>query len=245
MRLRRWGFTFAASFLCVASTCPTNDPFPPKPIRPPRFASIEVTAIKTKDACLQAIDLKWSLAGKDTLPVDHFVLLRKKEFSDSAFSDAILDIPDSAGECWDKLSSGDIPGPGTYRKIWYRIFVVDTSGGSGDTSAADSIILSWPPALISPETGDTLRGGVFKWSTVLYRSGYYTYLYLWSDSSGFLWKSERPAEPIYGHETPDSESLVLPSPPAPLARGKYFCGVKVEIPGAAIQSMALRPFYAP
>ena len=107
----------------------------------------------------------------------------------------------------------------------------------------DSVQLSWPPRIVSP--ADTLINGFFNWSTILYRGGYFAYLYLWSDSLGFLWKSPQPPEPIYGHETPDSESLVLPSPPAPLAAGKYYCGVKVEIPGANIQSIALRQFYVP
>jgi hypothetical protein len=174
--------------------------------------------------------------------VSQFVILRKKQTSDSAFTILHYGIPDSQNLDWDVLNAADLPGQGTYTKILYRIFALDADGRSGDTSATDSAQLSWPPTIVFPV--DTLIDGLFKWSTILYRGGYYSYLYLWSDSLGLLWTSPQPSEPIYGHETPDSESIILPSPPAPLAPGKYYCGVKVEIPGANIQSMALRQFYA-
>jgi hypothetical protein len=209
----------------------------------PSFATIEVTALKWGGEYSTVVRFQWDMAGRDSLPVDHFIILRKKQSSDTAFNEGILDIPDSVSEYWDKLIPSDFPRQGTYTNIWYRIFAVDTQGRSGDTSAPDSVQLSWPPSITAPV--DTLRNGLFKWSTVLYLGGYYTSLYLWSDSLGFLWKSLPPAEPTYGHETADSQFLVLPSPPAPLAAGRYFCGVKVEIPGANIQSMALRQFYVP
>lgn len=209
----------------------------------PSFTDIEVTAIKWGDTYRGSIHFQWNMPGRDSLPVDHFVILRKKESLDTSFNEGIIDIPDSASECWDKLDPGDLPDQGVYSKIWYRIFAVDTQGRPGDTSAADSIQLSWPPRITAPV--DTLRGGLFKWTTIRYLGGYYTGLSLWSDSLGLIWKGPKPSEPIYGHETADSESLVLPSPPAPLAPGKYYCSVKVEIPGANIQSIALRQFYAP
>ena len=183
------------------------------------------------------------MPGRDSLPVDYFIILRKKQSTDTAFNEAILNIPDSINEYWDRLYPIDFPDQGVYTKMWYRIFAIDTQGRSGDTSATDSVTLSWPPRITEPV--DTLRGGIFRWETVRYLGGYYTSLSIWSDLEGLIWKSPKPLEPIYGHETPDSESLVLPSPPAPLPTGRYFCSVKVEIPGASIQSIAIRQFYAP
>jgi hypothetical protein len=243
MRLRSTALLRTACCFCVASTCTSPDQFPPAPMRSPSFTSFEVTALKSGDAYRSAIRLQWELLGKDTLPVNQFVILRKKQISDTAFSILHYEIPDTETTDWDILSAADLPGQGTYTKIWYRIFAVDSQGRSGDTSLADSVQLSWPPRITAP--GDTLRDNLFKWSTILYLGGYYSGLSIWSDSLGFIWKSPPPDEPTYGHETSDSESLVLPSPPAPLPPGKYFCGVKVYIPGANIQSMALRQFYAP
>jgi hypothetical protein len=242
MRLRSWGLLCAVCCLCVASTCPTPDSYLPNPIRAPAFTSISITAIKSGGGYRQAARLQWELPGKDSLPVSQFVILRKKQISDTAYTVLHYGIPDSQFLDWDILSPADWPGQGTYTKFWYRVFALDTQGQSGDTSAADSAQLSWPPTIVSPV--DTLFNGLFKWSTILYRGGYYTYLYLWSDSLGLLWTSPQPSEPIYGHETPDSQSIILPAPPAPLAPGKYYCGVKVLMPGENIQSMALRQFYA-
>jgi hypothetical protein len=212
-------------------------------MRQPHFTSIDVAAVKSGETYRPAVKLTWDLPGKDSLPVGQFVILHKKEASDSAFSVLHFGIPDTSAADWDVLSLSDFPAQAGYSKIWYRVFAVDTFGRAGDTSAIDSVILSWPPLIIFPEAEGALRDNTFKWSTILYRSGYYTYLFLWSDSPGVFWKSPRPAEPTYGHETPDSQSFTLPSPPAPLAAGDYYCGVKVEIPGAGIQSIAVRRFH--
>ena len=242
MRLRSWGPLCAICCLCIASTCPTSDPYPPDPMRAPAFTAFNLTGIKINGFYQPAVHLQWDLRGKDSLAVGQFIILRKRESRDSLFDILHYNIPNTQYEDWDdRLFQEKLPGQGVYDKIWYRVFALDADGRSGDTSATDSIQLSWPPTIISPV--DTLFDGLFKWSTILYRGGYYTYLSLWSDSLGLVWTSQ-PSEPIYGHETPDFESITLPSPPAPLAPGKYYCGVKVEIPGENIQSMTLRQFYA-
>jgi hypothetical protein len=232
----------AACSLCIASTCPTPDPFPSTPINAPSFTSLELIGEKWSDEYQPTIHLQWTLAGKDSLPVGKFIVLRKREMFDTTFEILPTDIPDSQYEDWDKLEATDFPDQGVYKKIWYRVFAIDTAGRPGDTSTADSVKLSWPPHITEPV--DTLLNNKFKWSTVRYLGGYYATLYLWNDS-GLVWNSPRPEEPQYGHETPDSETLVLPSPPASLLPGAYYCGVKIQIPGEDIQSLALRQFYVP
>ncbi len=242
MRLRSTALLCTACALCLASTCPTPDPFPAEPIRAPSLTALELTGIKSGGIYQRAVHLQWKLLGKDSIPIAQFVILRK-QMLDSSYSIMHYGIPDTQYDDWDVLDAGDFPDPGVYAKIWYRVFALDLSGRSGDTSAADSIRLTWPPRITYPE--DTLKNNLFQWSTVLYLGGYYSYLYLWEDARGLLWTSPRPEEPTYGHETPDSHTVTLLSPPGPLSPGKYFCGVKVEIPGARIQSMAIRQFYAP
>ncbi len=243
MRLRSMALLGTACCLCIASTCPAPDPFPPPPLGAPSITGLVLIGEQWNDDYQPTIHITWDFSGKDSLPVEKFIVLRKRQLFDSSFEVLPPDIPDSQYEDWDKISATDFPVQGIYTKIWYRIFAVDTQGRSGDTSAVDSVQLSWPPRITAPV--DTLRNGLFTWSTILYLGGYYTSLSLWSDSRGLLWNSRPPDEPIYGHETPDSEALILPSPPAPLARGRYFCGVKVQIPGANIQSLAIRQFYVP
>jgi hypothetical protein len=166
-----------------------------------------------------------------------------KKSSDSAFTVVRYGIPDTVTECYDILAPEDFPSQGDYAKRWYRIFAIDSSGRPGDTSAPDSIRICWPPRPSS--SGDTLRQNSFKWYTIQYMAGYFTYLFLWSHSRGLIWTSPRPSEPSYGHETLDSFYVSLPSSLYPLERGAYSYGLKVEMPGENIQSLAVQEFYAP
>jgi hypothetical protein len=232
----------AGSCLLMASSCPTSDPFPPPPLRAPVFTAIGITGIKISDAYRPAVRLQWDLRGKDSLPVSQYAILRKKQSTDSAFFVMHYAIPDSVFEDYDVLLQNDVPAQGVYSKIGYRIFAVDTMGRSGDTSAVDSIRLCWAPIAGYPT--DTLKQNLFKWYTIQYMAGYFTYLYLWNET-GLCWTSPMPNEPSYGHETLDSFFVHLPDSLYPLATGDYWYGLKVEIPGENIQTLAIQEFHAP
>ena len=233
----------AGSCLLMASSCPTSDPFPPPPLRAPVFTGIGITGIKISDAYRAAVRLQWDLRGKDSLPVSQYVILRKKQSTDTAFSVLHYAIPDSVFDDYDVLLTNDVPAQGVYSKIGYRIFAIDTMERSGDTSATDSIRICWAPLVGYPQ--DTLKQNLFKWYTIQYMAGYFTYLYLWDETKGLCWTSPMPNEPSYGHETLDSFFVHLPDSLYPLATGDYWYGLKVEIPGENIQTLTIQEFHAP
>ena len=247
MRIRSLFFLCAASCLPIASTCPASDPFPPPTIQAPSFTSRDVTGIKSGGAYQAAIHMQWTLTNSDSLPIREFVILRKKQ-SDSAFGILHHGIPDSVFNDYDVINPKDLPQDqlfgSPYTSIRYRIFAIDTFGRSGDTSAQDSALLTWTPTDVYPV--DTLKENLFKWSTRSYQGGYISYMLLWGDAAeGLLWTSPKPPEPTYGTVSEDSFSVQLPSSLYPLPTGKYYYGVKVEFPGADVESIVIREFYAP
>jgi hypothetical protein len=209
----------------------------------PVFTSLDITGIKTSDAYQPAVYIQWNAPGGDSPTIREFVILRKKQSSDSVFSVMHYGIPDSVSGDYDVLDPKDFPVQGVYAKRWYRIFAIDVLGRPGDTSAPDSIRLCWAPRPGAPV--DTINQNIFTWYTIEYLAGYFTYLFLWSDTRGLVWTSPKPNEPSYGHETLDSFLVKLPDALYPLARGVYWYGLKVEIPGENIQTLAVQEFYAP
>jgi hypothetical protein len=207
---------------------------------------MDVTGIKSGGAYQGAVHLQWAVANSDSFPVKEFVILRKKQ-SDSAFGVMHHGIPDSVSNDYDIIDPKDLPQEqlfgSPYTCIRYRIFAIDTFGRSGDTSAVDSILLTWTPMTVYPT--DTLKENIFKWSTRGYQGGYFAYMILWNDTAGLLWTSPKPSEPTYGSVTADSFSAQLPFALYPLNTGKYYYGVKVEIPGVTIETIIIREFYAP
>jgi hypothetical protein len=207
---------------------------------------MEVTAIKSGGSYHGAVHMQWALTNSDSLPIKEFVILRKKQ-SDSAFGVMHHGIPDSVSDDYDIIDEKDLPQEqlfgNPYITIRYRIFSIDTLGRPGDTSVVDSILLTWTPTAVYPV--DTLKDNIFKWWTRGYQGGYFAYMILWSDASGLLWTSPKPPEPTYGSVIEDTFSVRLPSPLYPLSPGKYYYGVKVEIPGVPIETITIREFYAP
>ena len=208
---------------------------------------MDVTGIKSGGAYQGAIHMQWTLTTSDSSPVKEFVILRKKQ-SDSAFGILHHGIPDSIFNDYDVINPKDLPQDqlfgSPYTSIRYRIFAIDTFGRSGDTSAQDSALLTWTPTDVYPV--DTLKENLFKWSTRSYQGGYISYMLLWGDAAeGLLWTSPKPPEPTYGTVSEDSFSVQLPSSLYPLPTGKYYYGVKVEFPGADVESIVIREFYAP
>jgi hypothetical protein len=243
MRIRSIMLLTAASSMLMAGSCPTSDPFIGAHVKAPYFSSMELTGIKSSDAIRIAVHIQWKLPGRDTCPVREFVILRKKDAADSVFTVMHFGIPDSISDDYDILLANEIPDQGVYGKIWYKIFTIDTSGNSGDTSDADSIRICWPPRFGYP--ADTLQKNEFKWYTIQYMAGYFTYMYLWNADGSLKWTSNKPSEPSYGHESLDSFSTYLPDSMYPLTSGNYWYGLKVEIPGENIQSLTIQGFYAP
>jgi hypothetical protein len=243
MRLRALVMLTAGTFLLMASSCPTTENFHGTPANAPYFSSAGLNGIKVSDAIRVAVHLKWIMPGKDTCPVREFVILKKNSSTDSIFTVLHYNIPDTVSDDYDILSADDIPSQGEYFKILYRIFAIDTFGISGDTSEIDSIRICWPPLFSCP--ADTMKQNLFKWYTIQYMSGYYTYLYLWNADGDIKWTSDKPSEPSYGHETLDSFYAYLPDSLYPLKTGNYWYGLVVEIPGENIKSLTVQEFYAP
>lgn len=236
--------------LLVASACPTADPFPPPPMTAPSFTLIEATGTKYGGEYQCAVHLQWKLGNSDSLPVKEFTILKKSP-SDSAFGVMHLGsgIPDSIFDVYDVPIISDLPhnqlGGSPFSCVKYRVFAVDSFGRSGDTSAIDSILLTWTPTLKYPPVNDTLDKNLFTWSTQGYQGGYFSYIMVWSYEDGLLWTSPKPSVPSFGSVAEDSFSVQLPSAMYPLKPGKYSFGAKVEFPGVNITTIIIRDFYAP
>jgi len=245
MRIRALAPLAVGCWLLLGSACPTSDPFPPPLLHAPAFTRFTIEGIKlaAPDGYTAAIHLQWAPAAGDSIPVTEYKILRKKQKTDTVFSLFHETIPDSVHDDYDILRPADFPNQGQYTVIWYRIFVVDSLGRSGDTSAPDSIRLCWPPRPGQPL--DTLRQNRFTWYTIQYLAGYFTYMFLWCEKRGLVWSSPKPSEPSYGHETADSFFVRIPDSLYPLARGLYWYGAKIEFPGENIQTVAIQQFHAP
>lgn len=247
MRVRSLVFLAAVSCLPIASTCPTSDPFLPPRLNAPSFTAMNVTGIKSGEVYQGAVHMQWVLTNAASFQVKEFVILRKKQ-SDSAYGVMHHGIPDNVSNDYDLIDPKDLPQNQLfgepYACIRYRIFAIDTFGRSGDTSAVDSILLTWTPTLVYP--ADTLGKNLFKWSTRGYQGGYFSLMMVWCDSGDcLLWTSPKPSQPTYGSATEDTFSAELPSPLYPLAPGRYYYGVKIEFPGVTMATIVIREFYAP
>jgi hypothetical protein len=209
---------------------------------------MEVTGIKRNGEYKAAVHIQWALGNTDSLPVKEFKILKKRP-ADSAFSEMNYGsgIPDSVFDNYDVIDAKDLPQEQLFGNpftcVRYRIFSIDTLDRPGDTSVVDSILLTWTPTTVYPI--DTLKDNIFRWWTRGYQGGYFSYMVLWSEANGLLWTSPKPPEPTYGTVIEDTFSVKLPSTLYPLNSGKYYYGVKVEIPGVTIETIIIREFYAP
>jgi hypothetical protein len=224
-------------------TCPSPEPFPPPSLSAPVFLKMEVAAFKF-DTYRPAIHLQWRAPSHDSLGIKEFVILKKTQ-SDSGFSVLVRSIPDSISNFYEAADNVGFPSS-DYKAVTYRIFAIDTIGRAGDTSAADSVVLVWPPQPVQPKDFDTLAGeDSLVWSVSNVQAGFFTYLFIYNDSLGLVWKSPKPLTPSF---LTDGQTgifgVVLPQVLLPLTSGVYSWAVKIEAPAKNAESMAMRRFYA-
>jgi hypothetical protein len=232
---------FLAVF-CLGSSCPSPESFPPPPLSAPSFSNAELYAARF-DTYRPAVHLEWTAPHSDSLSIREFVILEKS--SDSGrFSVLVRSIPDSIPDYFDNLDRIVFPQHWDIRTIQYRIYAIDTLGRSGDTSAIDSFYLAWPPDIIRPSETDTVQPDSLVWTVFGVMNGYFSYVYLFSDSGGCIWQSPRPGMPVYSnHDKTDRFAVAVPeSLPLP-SGGPYYWAAKVEIPTGSASSIAVSRFY--
>jgi hypothetical protein len=232
------------SSLVLGSSCPSPVSFPPPPLSAPSFSTSELVA-KKFDTYRPAIHLAWKLPSTDSLPIREFVILQRS-LDSNAFSILVRSIPDSITEYYDDLDRVAFPQEWDVTTMQYRIFAIDSLGRSGDTSAIDSVAIAWSPALVWPAEGDTIRADSLAWSVRGVEMGYFTYVSLYSDSAGLIWKSPIPDTPTYSsHDGLDHFAVTLPKT-LPLSSGaSYSWAVKVDMPTVPASSIAIGRFYVP
>jgi hypothetical protein len=225
--------------LLLGLTCPSPEPFPPPPPAAPLFSTIEVAAFKF-DTYRPAVHLHWQMPANDSLAIHEFVILQKTP-DDSDYSVLVRSIPDSVFDFYEALDNITLPGIFSYKTVLFRMYAVDMLGRTGDTAATDSIVLLWPPQLLV----DTLRGDSLAWSVSSVQAGFFTTMYLYSDSIGLVWKNPRPDTPSF---LTDGQTMIftqkIPSSLLPLSAGVYYWAAKIEAPALNAQSIALRRLYA-
>ena len=236
---------FAACFIsCVllGSSCPSPESFPRPPLSAPVFSNAECIAAKF-DTYRPAVHLTWKVSDGDSLSVREFVILQKSMDS-SVFSVLVRSIPDSVTGYYDNLDRIAFPQAWDFTTLQYRIYAIDTLGRPGDTSAIDSVVLAWPPTLLWPAEKDTVRPDSLAWSVFGVMNGYFSSVYLYSDTAGLIWKSPLPDTPTYSdHDKTDHFMIPLPQSLSIPAGSTCFWAAKVEIPTGQASAIAVGRFY--
>jgi hypothetical protein len=244
MRVAKLLSTLAAACILLGSSCPSPVSFPPPPLSAPSFTSADLVAAKF-DTYRPAVHLAWKPPHTDSLGIREFVILQKA-IDSSDFTVLVRSIPDSITQYDDNLDRIAFPQAWDIKTMQYRIFAIDTLGRPGDTSAIDSVAIAWPPNLLWPADGDSVRPDSLVWSVHGVMMGYFTYAFLYSDSAGLIWKSPRPDTPSYSsHDGIDHILVRLPDTLQLPSRMKYFWAVEVEIPTGSASSLAISRFYVP
>ena len=242
MRIIKVSAACFASCVLLGSSCPSPESFPPPPLSAPVFSSAEIIAVKF-DTYRPAVHLTWKAPASDSLAVREFVILQKSMDS-GVFSILVRSIPDSITGYYDNLDRIVFPQPWDITTLQYRIYAIDTLGRPGEMSAIDSVALAWPPTLLWPAEKDTVRPDSLAWSVFGVMNGYFSYVYLYSDSAGLIWKSPRPGTPTYSnHDKTDHFMVPVPQSLSLPAGKTYFWAAKVEIPTGQASSIAVGRFY--
>jgi len=228
--------------LFLGSSCPSPEPFPVPPLQAPSFTSATLTVARF-DTYRPAVHLAWSSPHNDSLAVREFVILQRSQDS-AGFSVLVRSIPDTVTGFYDNIDRFTFPQHWDFYTLEYRIFAIDSLGRAGDTSAIESLSVAWPPTLLWPATTDSVRPDSLAWTVFGVEFGYFSYVYLYSDTGGLIWKSPRPDTPTYSsHDNPDHYVQRLPGS-LPLPSGQnYFWAVNVEIPTGQAWSIAVGRFY--
>jgi hypothetical protein len=242
MRIIKFSASCFVFFFLLGSSCPSPESFPEPPLSAPAFSSAELVAVKF-NTYRPALHLTWKPPVGGSLSVREFVILQKSMDS-SVFSILVRSIPDSITEYYDNLDRIAFPQAWDFTTLQYRIFAIDTLGRPGDTSAIDSVVLAWPPNILWPMDKDSVRPDSLVWSVYGVEMGYFTYVYLYSDSAGLIWQSPRPNTPTYSsHDGIDHIVVPLPGSLLLSSGATYFWAVKVEMPTGSASSMAISRFY--
>ena len=221
-----------AAFILMGAACPTYiAPLPP-PLKAPVFTNKKVTWCHQVGTFREVIDLTWQKPSTDSIGISQYTLLRKAG-NETAYSLVMREIPDSITNYQDPIENFGFPTPASesqFKMVWYRIFTVDTLGRSGDTSVPCSLTLAIQPILIQPL--DTLNTNQFSWQVWGYMiMGSYTTTFAFADSTRILWEAPATAESFLGESGHDDLQQALPDSLWPLARGRYFWSVKLDITG--------------
>jgi hypothetical protein len=244
MRIIKLSAACFASFILLGLSCPSPESFPRPPLSAPAFSGAELTVVKF-DTYRPAVHLRWKAPASDSLAVREFVILQKSVDS-SVFSILVKSIPDSITDYYDNLDRIVFPQARDFTTLQYRIYAIDALGRPGDTSAIDSVVLAWPPNMLWPTDKDSVRPDSLVWVVQGVEMGYFTYVSLYSDSAGLIWKSPRPDTPTYSTENSYDHIVVpLPGSLSLLSGTTYYWAVNVEIPTGQAWSIAVGRFYVP
>jgi hypothetical protein len=235
-----WGLSLV---LLLASTCPSPEPIPPPRLSAPILKVVELTPERFYNGFRPSVHMHWSALPQDSSFFSEFVLLQMVS-GDSGFSILRHSIPHDVHDYSDNIDRTGFPTATSFKTMYYRIFGIDSLGRQGDTSMTDSIILCWPPHQFVPAESDTLYPDTFVWSVSYISSGFFSYMSLYNDSTGFLWRGPVGEENFINESDTVRYAQKLPSTLPRLVAGGYSWAVKVETATRA-QSMAIGRFYVP
>jgi len=163
----------------------------------------------------EAIHINWSMPQTISSAVQSFTLLRMFE-SDSFFSVISENIPPDTFNFYDNIDPSSFPLSSIERsQVFYRIFAIDESGFSSDTSEPCTLSLVQQPSLISVD----LNTGCINWLSDIHFGGLLSYCKIWKDS---LHKSITGPE-LHAYPQTDKPAVFKTCFPADsIDRGRWF-----------------------
>ncbi|NLL14527.1 MAG: hypothetical protein GX267_14075 [Fibrobacter sp.] len=207
---------FSASILIFQFCTPVVAPHftLPKP-------TIQTVKLDISNRFKEAIHINWSMPQAGSSEIQSYTLLRMFE-SDSFYSVLSENIPPDTFNFYDHLDPASFPLSSIERNlVYYRIFAIDKSGFSGDTSEPCTLCIVQQSSLIDID----LNTGCISWFSDLHFGGLLSYCKIWKDS---LQKSITGSELTAYPQTDKPAIFTTCFPADSIDRGRWFYALFVR-----------------
>ena len=212
--------------LFLGMQCPDPEPAPPPPPGAPHIDSLRIDAVLAQKSLRPVVRIHWSPPRNDSIVIQRYVLLRITD-AESLFSE-IKYFPPGIKAYGDPMNASFFPADQmTEVRLTYRLYAVDSLFRIGDTSSAESVIVTFPPVQERP-VNDTVTDGRprFLWQVMGHNSEYYTWATVWN-STGPVWHSV-PVSDFGMDNNWRPFTAGYPDTGGALAPGRYFWAARIE-----------------
>ncbi len=140
--------------------------------------TIQTVNLGISNSFKEAIHINWAMPQTESSVVQSYTLLRMFE-ADSFYSVLSENIPPDTFNFYDNLDPASFPLSSIERnQVYYRVFAIDKSGFSSDTSEPCTLCLVQQSSLLSLD----LNTGCISWFSDIHFGGLLSYCKIWKDS---------------------------------------------------------------